>query len=77
MTMDGKALNRGCVIDSSAAKVACDQLVKPPSPITDYLTGKFASDLSISLIPNPSFSGITAATLDSVGTRMPTCSRIF
>ena len=38
MTADGKALTRVCVIDFDTGKVAYDQLVKPPSPITDYLT---------------------------------------
>ena len=38
MTADGKALTRVCVIDFDTGKVAYDQLVKPPSSITDYLT---------------------------------------
>jgi RNA exonuclease 1 len=37
-TTDGKALTRICVIDYGTGKVVYDQLVKPPSPITDYLT---------------------------------------
>ena len=38
ITADGKALTRVCVIDYATDKVAYDQFVKPPSPITDYLT---------------------------------------
>ena len=38
ITADGKALTRVCVIDHATDKVAYDQFVKPPSPITDYLT---------------------------------------
>ncbi len=38
MTQDGKALTHICVIDFQTGKVLYDQLVKPPSPITDYLT---------------------------------------
>ncbi|KAF8259317.1 ribonuclease H-like domain-containing protein [Lactarius quietus] len=55
MTMDGKALTRVCVIDFSKGNVVYDQLVKPPSAITDYLTR---------------FSGITAAALDPVTTTL-------
>ena len=38
MIANGKALTRVCVIDFDTGKVAYDQLVKPPSQITDYLT---------------------------------------
>ncbi|KAI0286382.1 hypothetical protein BC826DRAFT_1049111, partial [Russula brevipes] len=38
LTADGKALTRVCIIDFATSKVVYDQLVKPPSPITDYLT---------------------------------------
>ena len=38
LTEDGKALTRVCIIDFVTNKVVKDQLVKPPSPITDYLT---------------------------------------
>ena len=38
MTADDKALTRVCIIDFNTGKVAYDQHVKPPSPITDYLT---------------------------------------
>ncbi|KAN0141735.1 hypothetical protein V8E53_000197 [Lactarius tabidus] len=55
MTTDGKALTHVCVIDFDTGKVLYDQLVKPPSPITDYLTR---------------FSGITAAALDPVTTTL-------
>ncbi|KAH9061888.1 hypothetical protein EDB87DRAFT_383981 [Lactarius vividus] len=55
MTNDGKALTRVCVIDFDSGKVVYDQLVKPPSPITDYLTR---------------YSGITAAALDPVTTTL-------
>ncbi|KAF8462662.1 hypothetical protein DFH94DRAFT_831793 [Russula ochroleuca] len=55
ITADGKALTRVCVIDYATNKVAYDQFVKPPSPITDYLTR---------------FSGITAQALESVTTTL-------
>ncbi|KAH9055829.1 hypothetical protein EDB83DRAFT_2293073 [Lactarius deliciosus] len=55
ITNDGKALTRICVIDFDSGKVVYDQLVKPPSPITDYLTR---------------YSGITAAALDPVTTTL-------
>ncbi|KAH8999593.1 hypothetical protein EDB86DRAFT_2908694 [Lactarius hatsudake] len=55
ITNDGKALTRVCVIDFDSGKVIYDQLVKPPSPITDYLTR---------------YSGITAAALDPVTTTL-------
>ncbi|KAI9445645.1 hypothetical protein BJY52DRAFT_1206691 [Lactarius psammicola] len=54
-TNDGKALTRVCVTDFNSGKVLYDQLVKPPNPITDYLT---------------CFSGITAAALDPVTTTL-------
>jgi RNA exonuclease 1 len=44
ITADGKALTRVCVIDYATNKVAYDQFVKPPSPITDYLT-RYVSQL--------------------------------
>lgn len=37
MRMDGKVLTWVCVIILDAGKVVYDQLVKPPSPITDNL----------------------------------------
>ncbi|KAN0141760.1 hypothetical protein V8E53_000222 [Lactarius tabidus] len=55
MTTDGKALTHVCVINFDTGKVVYDQPVKPPSPITDYLTR---------------FSGITAAALDPVTTTL-------
>ncbi|KAH9988749.1 hypothetical protein BJV77DRAFT_1145224 [Russula vinacea] len=55
ITADGKALTRVCVIDYATDKVAYDQFVKPPSPITDYLTR---------------FSGITAEALESITTTL-------
>ncbi|KAH9025150.1 ribonuclease H-like protein [Lactarius hengduanensis] len=55
MTNDGKALTRVCVIDFDSGKVVYDRLVKPPSPITDYLTR---------------YSGITAEALDPVITTL-------
>ncbi|KAN0141724.1 hypothetical protein V8E53_000186 [Lactarius tabidus] len=55
MTTEGKALTHVCVINFDTGKVLYDQLVKPPSPITDYLTR---------------FSGITAAALDPVTTTL-------
>ena len=38
LTTDGKALTRVCIIEYSTSKVVYDELVKPPNPITDYLT---------------------------------------
>ncbi|KAI0270407.1 ribonuclease H-like protein [Gloeopeniophorella convolvens] len=55
LTEDGKALARVCVIEYATDKVVYDQLVKPPSPITDYLT---------------QFSGITAEALEGVTTTL-------
>ncbi|KAI9508061.1 hypothetical protein F5148DRAFT_1284472 [Russula earlei] len=55
LTTDGKALTRVCVIDFATSKVLYDQLVKPPSPITDYLTR---------------FSGITAQALEPITTTL-------
>ncbi|KAN0141440.1 hypothetical protein V8E53_000685 [Lactarius tabidus] len=48
MTTDSKAPSRVCIFNFHMGGVVCDQLVQPPSSITDYLTH---------------FSGITAATL--------------
>ena len=36
--MDSEAPSRVCVIDFGTPKVICDQLVKPPSTITDYVS---------------------------------------
>ena len=36
--MDSEAPSRVCLIDFGAVKVVCDQLVKPPSTITDYVS---------------------------------------
>ncbi|KAH8984877.1 hypothetical protein EDB86DRAFT_3084111 [Lactarius hatsudake] len=55
MTSDGKVQTRLGVIDYDPGKVY-GQLVKPPRPITDYLT---------------CFSGITAAFLDPVTMTLP------
>ncbi|KAI9445650.1 hypothetical protein BJY52DRAFT_424792 [Lactarius psammicola] len=46
-TNDGKVLTRVCVtdLDSESGKIIYDEPVKPPSPITDYLT---RGDLSFS-----------------------------
>ena len=38
LTEDGKAPTRVCIIDFVTNEVLTDQLVKPPSPITDYFT---------------------------------------
>ncbi|KAN0141754.1 hypothetical protein V8E53_000216, partial [Lactarius tabidus] len=48
MTTDSKAPSRVCVFNFHTGGVVCDQLVQPPSSITDYLTH---------------FSGIMAAVL--------------
>jgi RNA exonuclease 1 len=71
LTQDGKALTRVCIIDFATDKVVYDQLVKPPSPITDYLT-RFVLKLSYSLLLNRkrSFSGITASALEPVTTTL-------
>ncbi|KAI0266318.1 hypothetical protein BGY98DRAFT_1191446 [Russula aff. rugulosa BPL654] len=55
LTEDGKALTRVCIIDFVTNEVVKDQLVKPPSPITDYLTR---------------FSGITAEALEPITTTL-------
>ncbi|KAA1467017.1 hypothetical protein DENSPDRAFT_767734 [Dentipellis sp. KUC8613] len=55
LTEDGKELARVCLIDFASGKVVYDQLVKPPKPITDYLTR---------------FSGITAEALNPVTTTL-------
>ncbi|TFK64826.1 ribonuclease H [Pluteus cervinus] len=55
LTEDGKELTRVCVIDFHTSKVVYDQLVKPPKPITDYLTR---------------WSGITEAALSPVTTTL-------
>ncbi|KAH8976942.1 hypothetical protein EDB86DRAFT_2838758 [Lactarius hatsudake] len=54
MTEDGNA-DSVFLIDFDSGKVVCDQLVKPPSPITDYLTG---------------LGGLTAAAIDHVATTL-------
>jgi RNA exonuclease 1 len=71
LTQDGKALTRVCVIDYATAKVVYDQLVKPPSPITDYLT-RFVHRLYFCLLlrPKRSFSGITPAALEPITTTL-------
>jgi RNA exonuclease 1 len=38
VTVEGKALTRVCVIDYATNQVVYNQFIKPPSPITDYLT---------------------------------------
>ncbi|KAI0293180.1 hypothetical protein B0F90DRAFT_1670908 [Multifurca ochricompacta] len=55
LTEEGKALTRVCIIEFVTSKVVFDKLVKPPSPITDYLTR---------------FSGITEAALEDVTTTL-------
>ncbi|KAI0248416.1 hypothetical protein BJV78DRAFT_799137 [Lactifluus subvellereus] len=55
LTQEGRALTRVCVIDFTTNKVIYDELVKPPSPITDYLTR---------------FSGKTAAALQPITTTL-------
>jgi RNA exonuclease 1 len=71
LTQDGKALTRVCIIDFATDKVVYDQLVKPPSQITDYLT-RLVLKLRLSLLLNPkrSFSGITATALEPVTTTL-------
>jgi RNA exonuclease 1 len=71
LTQDGKALTRVCVIDFATANVVYDQLVKPPSPITDYLT-RFVHRLYNCLLlrPKRSFSGITPAVLEPITTML-------
>ena len=69
--MDGKALTRVCVIDFDTGKVVYDQLVKPPSPITDYLT-RYVDKFCTSFLLNHqfSFSGITAEALEPITTTL-------
>ena len=52
-------------------KVIYDELVKPPTPITDYLT-RFVHKLFVSVLLNRkrSFSGITAAALEPITTTL-------
>ncbi|KAI5116896.1 hypothetical protein M0805_004164 [Coniferiporia weirii] len=38
LTEDGKALTRLCVVAYATGEILLDELVKPPKPITDYLT---------------------------------------
>lgn len=38
MTEDGKELTRVCMIEYETGTVVYDKLVKPPKPVTDYLT---------------------------------------
>ncbi|KAI0246021.1 hypothetical protein BJV78DRAFT_1158203 [Lactifluus subvellereus] len=69
--MDSKTLTQVCVIDFATNKVIYDQLVKPPSPTTHYLT-RFGHKLYVSLLLNPehSFSGITATVLEFITTTL-------
>ena len=69
--MDGKALTRVCVINFETGNVVYDQLVKPPSPITDYLT-RCVDKLHTSFPLNHqfSFSGITAEALEPITTNL-------
>jgi len=69
--MDGKALTWVCIIDFETGKVVYDQLVKPPSPITDYLT-RYVNRLYMSFPLNhqSSFSGITAEALEPITTNL-------
>jgi hypothetical protein len=66
LTADGKALIRVCIIDFVTNKVAYDQLVKPPSLITDYL----ARFVSRCIIPDFSFSGMAAEALEPIATTL-------
>lgn len=59
------------MIDFATSKVVYDQLVKPPSPITDYLTRcVHSSCASFALNPEFSFSGITAQALEPITTTL-------
>jgi RNA exonuclease 1 len=71
LTADGKALTRVCIIDFATSKVVYDQLVKPPSPITDYLT-RYVYQSRTSFVPHHifSFSGITAQALEPITTTL-------
>jgi len=71
LTADGRALTRVCIIDFATSKVMYDQLVKPPSPITDYLT-RYVYQSRTSFVPHPifSFSGITAQALEPITTTL-------
>ncbi|KAH7889012.1 hypothetical protein F5I97DRAFT_2006350 [Phlebopus sp. FC_14] len=55
MTDDGKELTRVCMIDYESGIVVYDKLVKPPKPVTDYLT---------------KWSGITEASLATATTTL-------
>jgi len=70
-TTDGKALTRICIIDYGTGKVVYDQFVKPPSPITDYLT-RYVEEIcpSFQLNHQYSFSGITEEALQSITTTL-------
>lgn len=49
LTEDGKELTRVCMIDCESDAVVYDQLVKPPKPITDYLTRSAFALILVSL----------------------------
>ncbi len=63
MITDGKALTRVCVIGFGMGEVVYGQLVKPPSPITNYLPREVCQKkkrhvlllVLLTLNPNPSF----------------------
>jgi RNA exonuclease 1 len=60
-----------CVIGFDSGNVMCDQLVKPPSPITTISPREFARcSAFLALNRNPSFSGIIAEALDPVTTTL-------
>lgn len=50
LTDDGKELTRACIIDYESGIVIYDQLVKPPKPITDYLTRYVHGGLTFPLL---------------------------